>query len=223
MNDRMLEKIIQGLPTSPGILGRERFFNSAVLIPFVDIDGVCHLLFQKRAENIRQGSEICFPGGMFDAGKDRDLKDTAIRETFEEMGIAPDRIDIQGQMDTLVAAAGATVDSFPALVDIRYPEDIQCNKDEVEKTFLIPLQYFAENRPETYKVRVEIHPSYTNKKGETVTLLPAAELGLPDRYLKPWGGLQHRVLVYQTDEGPLWGLTAEIVHALTAPLVAASD
>ena len=82
-----LKKLISNLPKYPNILGRERFFNSAVLIPLIKIKGEYHLLFQKRAATIRQGGDICFPGGGFEIGVDKSFKDTALRETFEELGI----------------------------------------------------------------------------------------------------------------------------------------
>ncbi len=211
MDNTILERLIGKLPESPSLLARERYFNSAVLVPFVNIDNEYHMLFQKRAANIRQGSEICFPGGMFDSGKDRNYCDTAVRETTEEMGLHPDTIKVKGQMDTLVASAGVTVDSFLAVLDIKFPDDLVLNEDEVEKTFTLPVSYFREIQPEVYKVRLEVQPSYTNRKGDEVTLFPSKELGLPERYHKPWGGLHHRVLVYKTDEGIIWGITAEII------------
>ncbi len=211
MERTLMNDLAKRLPEFPNVLARDRYFNSAVLVPFVSIDDTYYLLFQKRAENIRQGAEICFPGGMYDAEKDMSIKQTALRETFEEFGISEDKIRITGQMDTLVASVGATVDSFIAEVDIDYPGDICMNKDEVEKFFIIPIQFFKDNPPEHHRVRLEVQPFYTNSKGETVTLLPSKELGLPERYHQPWGGLQHRVLVYKTDEGIIWGITAEII------------
>ena len=211
MDNKMLENLIGNLPGSPNILSKDRYFNSAVLVPLIKIDNEYHMLFQKRAATIRQGSEICFPGGMYDPEKDDDFRKTAVRETVEELGIHPDSIKVKGQMDTLVASAGATVDSYLAVLDINYPQDLKLNEDEVEKTFLLPVNYFKENPPETYKVRLEVQPAYTNSKGEDVTLFPAKALGLPERYHKPWGGLHHRVLVYHSDEGIIWGITAEII------------
>ena len=47
-----LKKLVSNLPKHPNVLGRHRFFNSAVLIPIVKIKGEYHLLFQKRAAHI---------------------------------------------------------------------------------------------------------------------------------------------------------------------------
>ena len=212
MNNKDLEQLIENLPESPNILAKERYYNSAVLVPFVEIDNELHLLFQKRSPNIRQGSEICFPGGMFDKDNDRNYYETAVRETVEELGINPDKIKVKGQLDTLVASIGATVDSFLAVLDIKGLEELSLNIDEVEKVFTIPVNHFMDSPPEEYKVRLEVQPSYINKKGESVMLLPGKDLGLPETYHKPWGGLYHRVLVYKTDYGVIWGITAEIIY-----------
>jgi len=48
--------------------------------------------------------------------------------------------------------------------------------------------------------------------GEQIVLLPVEQLGLPDRYKKPWGNYLYKVLVYRTDQGVIWGITARIVN-----------
>ncbi|MDO8550101.1 MAG: CoA pyrophosphatase, partial [Ignavibacteria bacterium] len=50
------------LPEYPELIDKEEHFNSSVLIPFVKINSIYHLLFEKRAANIRQGGEVSFPG-----------------------------------------------------------------------------------------------------------------------------------------------------------------
>lgn len=199
-------------------MARERYFNSSVLVPLVKLHGEYHFLFQKRAENIRQASEICFPGGKFDPKHDSNFEDTAIRETMEELGIKKDKIQIEGRFDTVVAAMGATVDSFLGTLKISNLNELDINKDEVEKVFTLPVSFFRNTEVEKYKVRLEVQPSYIDKKGNEIMLLPGRELGLPEIYHGPWGGTFHRVLVYKTDEGVIWGITAEIVYEMISKL-----
>ncbi len=212
MDHQTLENLLKKLPDCPGILAREKFFNSAVLVPLVFMDNEFHLLFEKRAEGIRQGSEICFPGGMHDPGTDANCIETAVRETMEELGIPKNRIDVIGRFDTLVASMGATVDPILAVVSITGASELIVNSQEVEDVFLLPVSFFVKNRAESYKVRLIVEPYYTDKEGKEVTLLPARELGLPEIYHKPWGKAIHRVLVYKTPQGVIWGITAEIIH-----------
>jgi NTP pyrophosphohydrolases including oxidative damage repair enzymes len=66
--------------------------RSAVLLPLFEADGRPHLLFIKRAATLRAHSgEVAFPGGKVDPA-DLSLLATALRETYEEVGIAPERI-----------------------------------------------------------------------------------------------------------------------------------
>ncbi len=61
-----LEKLKSTMPKIPEIMDKEQFLNSAVLIPIVIIDETHYLLFEKRSANIKQGGEICFPGGRIE-------------------------------------------------------------------------------------------------------------------------------------------------------------
>ena len=43
------------------------------------------------------------------------------------------------------------------------------------------------------------------KNGKVVKLFPVKELGLPERYLKPWGSNNHKVVVYKTPDAVICG------------------
>lgn len=74
---------------------------AAVLVPLIQLDkGQTGLLFTKRSQTLRRNArEVCFPGGKVD--DQEEFIDTAKRETFEEIGIAKDSIDIWGAMPAL--------------------------------------------------------------------------------------------------------------------------
>ena len=205
------ESLKNKLPGSPSLEGRDDYFRSVVLLLLIPIGDDYHILFEKRASGIRQGGEISLPGGGYD---DHDVSGeaTAIRETVEELGIPAQRISIVGRLDSVFAPMGALVDVFVGVSDIDMNE-LKPNRDEVEKAFALPVSYFRDNEPMEYKVMVEVHPSYTDRKtGEETVLLPSRELGLPERYWKTWGGFNHKVLVYKTVEGVIWGITARIIR-----------
>ncbi len=211
MRIKEFESLRSRLPKAPCLEGREEYFRSVVLLLLVPIGDEYHVIFEKRASGIRQGGEISLPGGRYDDG-DESGEATAIRETVEELGIIKEKIQIVGRLDSIFAPMGAMVDVFVGVSDVSLSE-LKPNPDEVEKAFALPVSYFRVNEPTEYKVRVEVHPSYTDKKtGEDVVLLPSKELGLPERYWKTWGGFTHKVFVYKTPEGTIWGITARIIR-----------
>lgn len=212
MDSSIISKLKNSLQNRQGVLGKSKYFNSAVLIPLVWIGEEYHLLFQKRSENIRQGGEVCFPGGEYDPAKDKTFLDTAIRETIEEIGINGESIEIIGEMDTLVAPMGVTVDPLVGILHINSIDELNIDVSEVEKIFVVPLLYFLENQPSEYHVQVEVHPTKKNKNGEEIELLPIKKLKLPDRYSNPWRSRRHKVLVYENLEETIWGITAELIY-----------
>ena len=218
MNKNDLAKLIIKLPAFPGILRKDEYLNSAVLIPLIIKDGEFNFLFEKRAAHIRQGGEICFPGGEYDPAKDKTYKETAIRETVEELGVDVSKISVIGIMDTLIGPTGVTVDSFIGTIDIPDISALNYDKNEVEKIFLLPVSFFAENEPEKYHVRLEINPTEIDKNGVKVETLPVKDLQLPVRYSKPWRGRKHSVLVYKTDKEIIWGITAALIFEVISIL-----
>ena len=212
MNKDDLTRLVSGLPSSPGIMRKDEFFNSAVVVPFVMKDGEFHLLFEKRAANIRQGGEICFPGGEYDPELDKDFTETAVRETVEELGIDIKKINVLGILDTLIGPMGVTVDSCIVTLDIESPDELDIDKTEVDKVFLIPVSWFQKNPPEEYSVQLVVHPHYTDENGDVVHLLPSKELELPERYNQPWRAGKRKIYAYKLEEGVLWGLTAALVR-----------
>jgi 8-oxo-dGTP pyrophosphatase MutT (NUDIX family) len=207
-----LTQLISNLEKLNGVIGRDKYLNTSVLIPLILIGNEYHVLFEKRAAGIRQGGEVSFPGGEFDSAVDINPEDTAIRETIEELGISKTSIKILGTMGTLVAPMGLTLDVFVATLEIKSINELKIDMNEVEKVFTIPVSFFKNNEPEKFSVKVEAHPYFINESGRKIELLPVRELGLPERYANPWKNGSHRVLVYRTSVETIWGLTAEIIY-----------
>lgn len=214
MKKKDLKNLLSNLPKKTGVMGRERFFNSSVLIPFVKIKGEYYLLFQKRSAHIRQGGDICFPGGGFEKDVDKSFKQTALRETKEELGIKKKDIKIIGRLDTMVASFGAIVEPFIGLIKYKAIKKMNIDKNEVEKTLLIPLEYFKQHKPKEYYLRSEVKPFHIDEKGNKEVYFPAKKLGLPKNYRKPWGHKRHKVLVYKYKNEIIWGMTAIILDDL---------
>jgi 8-oxo-dGTP pyrophosphatase MutT (NUDIX family) len=214
MKKENLKNLKKNLPKHPGVLGRSRFFNSAVLIPLIKMKGEYYLLFQKRAAAIRQGGDICFPGGGFEKGIDKNFRQTALRETHEELGIEEKDIKIIGQLDTYVAPIGAIIEPFVGKIKKSTLKTMKIDKNEVEKTLLIPMSFFKDTKPKEYTLSHEIHPFKINEMGEKEILLPVEELGLSDAYKKPWGNKRHKIWVYEYEGEVIWGITSVIIKDL---------
>lgn len=208
---KRLEELEHKLPLHPGILAKNEYVNTAIMVLLVFWDEEFHFVFQKRGAHIRQGGEICFPGGLFHK-EDLDPKQTAIRETVEEMGLPASKIRVIGALDTLVAPMGATVEAFVGVADIKSLKDLTPNKDEVESVFTVPVSFFEKHEPKTYQAILKVHPSITDEKtGVETVLFPARELGLPEKYAQPWGNMKHPIHVYNVKQGAIWGITARFI------------
>jgi 8-oxo-dGTP pyrophosphatase MutT (NUDIX family) len=209
-------KLTSALSLRLKIIGRRRYTNAAVIVPFILRNDEYHFLFEMRAPGIPQGSEVCFPGGEYDGSRDASLQDTAVRETVEELGISEGRIAIAGRLGTVLALRGVAVDCFPAVLDVSSIEDLVFDRNEVERLFTLPVAWFRRNPPETYPLKVMMHPVTIDEEGRERILFPAAQLGLPEKYRQSWQGTEKTVLVYRTAEAVVWGMTAEIIYELVS-------
>lgn len=218
MTNLEIEKLRKLLPDNPGILGKEEYFNSAVLIPLIRINNEYHLLFEKRAEHIRQGGEICFPGGEIDHNVDNNPIDTAIRETEEEIGVPKSKIAIIGKMDTLIGPRGITVDSCVAEIKNLSMEECVIDESEVAKVFTIPVSYFINTEPKVYTAESTLNYTFYNPDGIVEELIPSRKNSMNDHIDQSYTKTRRKVLVYKTDEEVIWGITARLIHELVRKL-----
>jgi 8-oxo-dGTP pyrophosphatase MutT (NUDIX family) len=71
--------------------------KAAVLVPLYVEDGDLKAVFTKRPADMRRhAGEISFPGGRRDP--DEELRDTALREAEEEIGLMRDVVDVVGAL-----------------------------------------------------------------------------------------------------------------------------
>src|SRR4051794_5372046 len=69
--------------------------DAAVLVPlYIDAEGQVTAVFTKRRDDMRRHpGEISFPGGRQD-DDESDLRDTALREAHEEIGLDPAGVEL---------------------------------------------------------------------------------------------------------------------------------
>lgn len=218
MNLHELEGMARHLMEQPRIIGRASLVSAAVIVPLIAIEETYHLLFEKRAVSISQGGEICFPGGLFDPALDATTQSTAIREIGEELGIEKEKLTCHFLFGSVIAMRGIIVDCYVATLAIGSTDECTLDTGEVERIFTIPVDEFIAAVPEQYTLCNEISPYKREADGSKTLLFPAEKLGLPEKYWHPWRGREHRVLLYPTAQGPIWGLTAEIVAEFVTQL-----
>lgn len=165
-------------PTEPPI-------PSAVLVPFVlgPTPGV--LLTRRTATLNAHAGQVAFPGGRIEPD-DASPEAAALRETHEEIGLSPERVDVIGRLGDYVTGTGYRITPVVGLL----PEGVglgalglKPSPEEVDAVFELPL---------------------------SVLLDPAA----PRRQRVHWRGRWREYWVWPHPEQYIWGATAAILVAL---------
>jgi 8-oxo-dGTP pyrophosphatase MutT (NUDIX family) len=85
---------------------------AAVLLLLYPKAGSDHILFTVRTNRVEHHKgQISFPGGAVHAA-DADLATTALRETYEEVGVEPEAIEMLGRLDDTVTISNFRVTPF---------------------------------------------------------------------------------------------------------------
>lgn len=114
------------------------FRKAAVIIPIFFKNQEAHLLFTKRTDSVEHHKgQISFPGGMKD-NSDKDLRETAIRETWEEMGIEGEDITILGRTDNFLTNTNFMVTPFVG--HFPYPYPFTVNEGEIASVLEVPIR-----------------------------------------------------------------------------------
>jgi 8-oxo-dGTP pyrophosphatase MutT (NUDIX family) len=126
------------------VRNRHLLRQAAVLLPLLQVQGDWHLLFTRRTETVlNHKGQVAFPGGAVEPD-DPDVEFAALRETHEEIGLAPERVKILGRMPDY-----ATISDFlisPVVGRVPWPFEMVLSPEEVMHTFTIPLHWLANSR-----------------------------------------------------------------------------
>ncbi len=123
--------------------------KAAVLLP-VTLRAEPMLLFTRRTETLaRHSGQVSFPGGRSEAD-DLTPVATALRETFEETGIAPGFVTITGYLDRYLTGTGFDIQPVVGLLAEGF--SLAPDPREVASVFEVPLAFLldpANRRRET--------------------------------------------------------------------------
>jgi 8-oxo-dGTP pyrophosphatase MutT (NUDIX family) len=113
---------------------------SAVLALLFEAEDGVSVWLVRRATGMRSHSgQVAFPGGKRDF-EDTSLLSTALRETHEEIGIAPETVDILGPLDDVVTGTGYVISPYVGWVSRALTPT--ANPSEVARIFAAPLDRF---------------------------------------------------------------------------------
>ena len=183
----------------PGLLGARRSY--AVLCPLLEGEDGLRLLFEVRAPQLRQGGEVCFPGGRMEAGES--VSDCALRETEEELSIPREEVTLLGTPDFICNQRGFLLRPVLGLVSPAGFAALRPSPAEVAEAFTVPLAFFRETEPELR--RYELIPQVPED-------FPYDGLGIPRDY--PWARGRTEVPIWYYEGHAVWGMTARLVQEI---------
>jgi len=112
---------------------------SAVLIPIYQEQGEYYIIFIKRTDTVKtHKGQISYPGGGREKC-DKTIRDTAIREACEEIGLRPENIEILGELDDEITTTSNFIVT-PFVGMIPWPYKFTACREEVAEIISVPLK-----------------------------------------------------------------------------------
>jgi 8-oxo-dGTP pyrophosphatase MutT (NUDIX family) len=129
---------------------------AAVLVLIHGRNGDANVIFTERTNHVEHHKgQMCFPGGACD-DEDGGCEQTALRETYEEIGVAQDHVRIVGHLDDMITISNFRVTPVVGFLEheaqeSQYPYHI--NDHEVAKVVEVPLTFLLEEANMELEVR----------------------------------------------------------------------
>jgi 8-oxo-dGTP pyrophosphatase MutT (NUDIX family) len=153
--DRLREALERGARRTPEILPGDAFDEqvsdptpAAVLVPVVDRQEPT-IIFTLRPKTMRKHpGQVSFPGGRIDPGDDGPVA-AALREAEEEIGLAPEWIEVIGTTDRYRTVTGFEV--TPVIAAVRPGFTLRPHAGEVADVFEAPLRFVLDPARQTVR------------------------------------------------------------------------
>lgn len=132
----------------------ESYIDSAVLMPLVKRDGEIFVLLTKRSEKLyHHPGQVSFPGGRVEES-DINPQHTALRETFEEIGVPTQAVTVLGQLPEFYTGTGFLL--RPYVGWLANTVEIKTDQVEVAEVFQVPLAFLMD--PANHRLHHAIAP-----------------------------------------------------------------
>ena len=113
-----------------------------MLVPLVARPGGPTILLTQRTEHLKNhAGQVSFPGGAREDG-DPDIRATALRETHEEVGLAPEHVEVLGQLQVYETTSAYAV--TPVIGWVEPPVALDIDPFEVAEAFEVPLSFLLD-------------------------------------------------------------------------------
>lgn len=145
---------------------------AAVLVPVIERPDALTVLLTQRTDHLHHHpGQISFPGGRVEHG-DTDPIMTALRETREEIGLQPERVELLGHLPEYHTGTGFRV--MPIVGLVRPPFDLVPDTFEVAEVFEVPLSFLMD-------------PSNRRRESLRINGRMRSYYALPWRHYHIWG------------------------------------
>lgn len=129
-----------------------QFKRAAVMVPLVERPAGLTVLLTQRATHLKNHpGQISFPGGRMEPD-DAGPWEAAVRETREEIGIAPDFVSLAGYLHDHAVLTGYLI--TPAVAFVRPGFTLQLDRTEVDDVFEVPLEFVLDPLHHVPRTRV---------------------------------------------------------------------
>ena len=135
--------------------GQKNIIQSSVLILlFPDAGEISTCLIRRPTGMKNHAGQIAFPGGRFES-TDKDLSQTALRESFEEIGVESNQVEIIGELTPIyVNVSNFTINPFIGWCETK--PDFKADDREVDELFIVTMKKLL--HPQTYQSKDVITP-----------------------------------------------------------------
>lgn len=111
--------------------------SSVLILIYPNDESGLELLLTLRSSGIDHGGQISFPGGRSEKGES--AVDTALREAREEVGIAPEKVEVIGRLTNLYVNHSNN-QVVPVVGYLPEAPDLTLDPYEVEEAFSVELE-----------------------------------------------------------------------------------